>query len=823
MELEKYGTKVDDIPVHISYRIIELFSAGLYSSPNKAFEELVSNSYDAMASKVAVYIPQNSLEEDEVMWVCDNGHSMNKSGLKDLWMIGRSSKTNAEQDERPYIGQFGIGKLATYILTYRLIYICKTAEGFYSVEMDYRNIKDDTEEISLDEIELTEESAKELLTPYLKDGSRELMPFSLFGEGAEESWTFTIMTSLKPKVAEIKEGRLKWILSTALPLNPNFTLYFNGDKIDSSKTHKEPLKVWTFGEEDKIVAKNSEYTSGKDDYGFYVDLPNLKGVRGQLELYDDSLVKGKSELWGRSNGIFLSIRKRLINIDDPLLGMAAMTHGVFNRSRIIVEADGLNKFITSTRESIKDSTALSELKKYIQRKFSEAREFYFNKLDEEELLNRASYKIAHAAGSMSRRPLLIAAKKFFAGDISSLILTDIPEKLTVEEKNQIIQRLEEDLTSEEGIIKDVEWIALKPEEPIAKFDLLTGIARINLMHPFFANFVEDLKSPLPFQLFALTEILTEVALVEQGVSEVDIKEIIYRRDNILRELTFSDKQNAPAVANLIKATLDDPDGLEDSLTRSFAALGFETTPIGGNGKPDGLASAYLEHKNSEENYKITFDAKSTKKDKIMASTAHISGVDRHREDYGADYAVVVAIGFQGADNEDSAVNKEAKKLKVNLITASDLINLILLAGPKQLGLKQLRPLFENCHTTIETSKWINDLKDVEVDTGPIKEVLNATYDLMKDDTERPDISSIRAKLKYDYGIEDISKEKVSQIIQTLEILVPNYISIENSNLVSLQNTPEIILKALNQHSNDSMIPFEFRQMYLDAYNHQVES
>ena len=38
------------IEVRISYRIIQLFSEGLYSSPNKAVEELVSNSFDAGAS-----------------------------------------------------------------------------------------------------------------------------------------------------------------------------------------------------------------------------------------------------------------------------------------------------------------------------------------------------------------------------------------------------------------------------------------------------------------------------------------------------------------------------------------------------------------------------------------------------------------------------------------------------------------------------------------------------------------------------------------------------------------------------------------------------
>ena len=36
------GPKKSDIEVRISYRIVQLFSEGLYSSPNKAIEELVS-------------------------------------------------------------------------------------------------------------------------------------------------------------------------------------------------------------------------------------------------------------------------------------------------------------------------------------------------------------------------------------------------------------------------------------------------------------------------------------------------------------------------------------------------------------------------------------------------------------------------------------------------------------------------------------------------------------------------------------------------------------------------------------------------------------
>lgn len=44
MDITTIGNKIGDIPVEISYKIIQLFSAGLYSSPNKAFEELICNS-----------------------------------------------------------------------------------------------------------------------------------------------------------------------------------------------------------------------------------------------------------------------------------------------------------------------------------------------------------------------------------------------------------------------------------------------------------------------------------------------------------------------------------------------------------------------------------------------------------------------------------------------------------------------------------------------------------------------------------------------------------------------------------------------------------
>src|SRR4051812_24097352 len=86
------GRRTDDVVVSISYRIIELFSGGLYSSPNKAVEELVTNAYDALATDVRLLVPANTAAEDATIWVIDNGESMDVQGLHELWQIASSRK-----------------------------------------------------------------------------------------------------------------------------------------------------------------------------------------------------------------------------------------------------------------------------------------------------------------------------------------------------------------------------------------------------------------------------------------------------------------------------------------------------------------------------------------------------------------------------------------------------------------------------------------------------------------------------------------------------------------------------------------------------------
>ncbi len=80
------GKETDRIDVRLSYKIVELFSEGLYASPNKAIEELVANAFDAGAQNVQLLLSENLSEQNATVVVIDDGVSMDAEGLKRHWL-----------------------------------------------------------------------------------------------------------------------------------------------------------------------------------------------------------------------------------------------------------------------------------------------------------------------------------------------------------------------------------------------------------------------------------------------------------------------------------------------------------------------------------------------------------------------------------------------------------------------------------------------------------------------------------------------------------------------------------------------------------------
>ena len=817
MNLDTVGKKIDDIEVTISHRIIELFSAGLYSSPNKAFEELICNSYDAFASIVSVYVPSDFSVEDAYICVCDNGEGLNSQELKDLWRIGESSKRkgSGRDKRRLQIGQFGIGKLATYILARKLTYISKKEERYILATMDYNLIKEEYKSLLIDEREVNENEAKSLLELYVDEN---IVKFSLFGKNAEKSWTVSLMTELKPKANEIKIGRLKWVLKTALPLNPGFELNFNGEKMESSKINVPIMKKWIIGKDDETAEKmkNTECrkVNENSEENYFIDFEHLPGVYGEFILYEDSLVEGKSAELGRSHGIFLIIRGRLINLEDALLGMEAFSHGAFNRCRIIVYADELDKNLTSTREAVKASKPFESLKQYIKKKFNnEVRKYYFDQHLKTEEKKSVSSRMAQTSYLTSKKPIYDFVQNFYANHIMNPILI---EKPTEEEKEELLSLYEKNLETGEQVIEHVKLEFKNIDAPIAKLNLKNRTLVINQSHPYVANYIDSNNNMIPLESMVITEVLTESHLYELGIDEEIVNGIIRRRDSTLRQLALADKLGIPAVAMYLKDSLDNPNGLEDAVARVLGAIGFEVTQIGGNGEPDGKAEAFLgyDENGKSKGYVLTYDAKSTKKERISASTAHLSGIKRHQEKYNANYCLEVAFDYQGADDEESAITYESQRERATMITAKDLIKLLLLVTPKQLGLDKLRDLFETCHSPKQVHEWIEALEQRKVEIPPYYELVDVIYELQKTDTEAPVVEVVRMQLNKKLTKKCSSKE-VSDWLALLVKLVPGCVNVEGK-YVSVQVKAETIKDRI--HKAISQIPLDIQPLYNEIFH-----
>ena len=817
MNIETIGKKIDDIDIVISSRIIELFSAGLYSSPNKAFEELICNSYDAFASKVCVYTPNDVSVSNSFIWVCDNGEGLDAEELKHLWRIGHSLKRkDKERDKkRLQIGQFGIGKLSTYILARKLTYLSKKKEKYILATMDYNLINDDVRGIKIDEREVNEGEAKSIIDVYIKNS---LLNFDLFGDKAEKTWTLSLMTELKPKAAEIKIGRLKWLLSSALPLNPGFELVFNGVRVESSKIRIPVMKRWIIGKEDEtaeriIGASCRQEKKENEQEQYFVDLLNLKGVNGEFILYEDSLVNGKSSDLGRSNGIFLSIRGRLINLDDPLLGMDAFVHGVFNRTRIVINADELDNNLTSTREAVKECVPLLQLKDYIKKKFNnEVRKYYF---EQEKIINReksVSYRMSQTSFTTSKRPVYNFIRAFFANKVINPLLI---EKPPLDKQDELLKLYEHDLETGKQVIEKIEYDFKQMEEPIAKLNLVTKTLHINKTHPFVANYIDGTNYLIPLESMIITEVLTESYLYELISDESIINSIIRQRDSTLRQLALSDRIGIPTAAMFLKDSLDSATGLEEAVARVLTVFGFEVTPIGGKGEPDGKAEACLgfNEEGKKKSYSLTYDAKSTSKDRIAAATAHLSGLRRHREKYNADFSLEVAIDYQGSDDELSAISIEANNEKVTMLTAKDLIKLLLLMTPKQIGLDKLKDLFENCYAPQKVHEWVEKYEKIEIEKPPYYELIDIVYELQKTDSEAPVLEIVRYKLKEKMK-KDYSSGQVKEWLVLLSNLVPGSVTVEGK-IVGVQASSQIIKDRVRKAIND--MPTEYQELYNEIF------
>ena len=764
------GRQTDDIEVRLSYRIVELFSEGLYTSPNKAIEELVANSFDAGARGVHVLLSPNLHDQNATIAVIDDGEGMDQDGLKQHWLIGISNKRDLPSlpRGRKQIGKFGIGKLATYVLSNRLTHISKCGPKYYATSMDYRvidrRVDRDVEPkvpIRIALRELTLADAREAVKPWIESAALRASDLALFGERSPASWTVSIMSSLKPKVHEIKPGILRWILRTALPLRPDFGIWLNGEKLAPSKTDKELLWRWIVGKDlvdlprprpRGITASEDTNVPVSDEHRFGLNVPGLGRITGYAEAYKDLLTGGKSDEISRSHGFFVYVYGRLLNVVDGHFGISPneLRHGTFGRFRLVVHMDGLDNGLRSNREAIGEGALLETAQDVLRAIFNAVRPAIETHERDEEPGAKLARKLAGSPASLSRKPIVELARAVAEGKSKARHLI-VPSHDSHHVREEFLAGLEQRAQEPQQFVTDV-VIDLdgSSNDGIVRFDTASGSLRLNGWHPFVATFHDEFtnkRRAQPLELLAMAEVLAEAHLHSIGVKAKEIDEFLSARDQLLRHLANeSGRQSALAIANALSDARNSPDRLEECVCNAFRSLGFDVTPLGQRGNPDGIATAHLSAGDSgtPRHYSVSLEAKSKERPdvRVAAKDVDIASVIRHRNNFECDHAVVVGPAFPTSAGDHSALGEsieedrrtsaaQGRNRTITLITVDNLARLVRLRPVKQVGLRKLRELFKECKLPEQSANWVESVRKSSVESPPYRKIVETVEELQK--------------------------------------------------------------------------------------------
>lgn len=829
------GNETEKIDVRLSYRIVRLFSEGLYASPNKAIEELVANSFDAGARQVAVFLPADFHDQGATIVVLDDGEGMDAAGLKQHWLIGKSLKRDLATLPlgRQQIGKFGIGKLATYVLAHRLTHISKKGTKYYSTSMNFKMVDDRGEEeiepktpIKISLRELTESQAKEALKSWTSTAAFKNCGFHLFGSRGAKSWTFAILSDLKAKVHEISRGRVAWVLRTALPLRDDFSICLDGVKLEPSKAGKGRIKKWILGKDITELAKPapSEIEAAEDkneptdsEMRFALENTSVGRITGYAEAYQD-LLTGKSDEIGRSYGFFVYVLGRLINEEDGHFGISPdeLRHGTFGRIRIVVHMDGLDEHLQSDREHIRQGPVLIDAQNILRAIFNKIRPTVDMAVADEDPGVKLARKLAGSPASVSRRPIIEIARAILQGKIKSRYVA-VPASMTSAERDSLVAAMEARLEKPETFVSGIEFIFdAAANIGIAIYDAKTGILRINGFHPFVGAFYDEFSragSGLPLDLFAMAEVLLEAQLYQAGYSQTHVDAIMFVRDQYLRDVAQSSgRRTALVVSKALQDARNDEDNLEVEVVAAFKSLGFDAARDGRKGKSDGIARAHLsaDIKGHARNYSVSLEAKSKKKDgkSVSAATVNVSLIASHRNEAQCEHAIVVGPSFATTKGDSASIAKqidtdrELTKTKgepktITLINVDDLARLVRLAPIKGLGLLKLRDLFQLCRLPEECKAWVDKIEIAKAKKQPHKEVIDTIYQLQKKyNRAAVAYSALRVALgartpPIDYDTDD----GLIDLCKAMMEMAKSYITATNST-VELDQSPENVLAAI---------------------------
>lgn len=682
-----------DIEVEVAYEVIRLLSEQLYSSPLKAVEELVVNSWDADATECRVYVPEaTELAQptaQTVVAVLDNGHGMNESELRSLWHVGTSEKRTIGWDaraKRQQIGKFGIGKLASYVLARRVTYMTQSeGEPLRGVSIDFEDFRaadgsnGDLEPIKLQMLrvdnlaQLLNANVVEALLRELDIDASKLSA----GDGTWPHWTLVVLEDIKQKAQEIRVGRLHWVLSTAMPAASDFKLYLNGDEVESSKLDRTYLVDFQVHElpAERLTALGSETNEEWKVEGEKLVAPSFpSGVTGRVRVAEQSLYAagGKSEDLGRSHGFFVRVRGRLVNETDPLFGAKPLSFTTFYNLLAEVNADDLDSFITAPRDDLLQVEEKEKFRQLLLVLFREARARMEASQAEQERKEKEKKEEerSYVNPRLVERPVadaLLQARQ--EEDDGGWQLVD------AERDDEALQRLVESLYTDETPRRrySYQYRSAGRQEPLVKFEPESSLFWVNEDHDLVIANYEDPEARRLLEVLVTAEAMLEVYLREVNLDPRIIEHLLTRRDQLLRSLARDELYSLKAIAQGIRDARDSAKELEIAVVGALRALGFVARHISGSGTPDGEAS-FLVYGAGRSSFTLETKSSATVQD---LGGLDFGGLHQHFKDNGADGCLLVAPDYPGrTEHNNSQVAKRANEQDVSCWTVEALARVV---------------------------------------------------------------------------------------------------------------------------------------------------
>jgi hypothetical protein len=807
--IETVGQTVSEITVSIGPQFLELFSEHLYSSPNKTFEELVSNSWDAGASAVHIGMSPDLSADGAVVWVLDNGVSMDEDGLKALWAVASSIKRKSAQSERPQIGKFGIGKLATYILADCLTYVCRASDGVVrAVTMDYRRIDEQKDKnlhidpLPLEVRELDKTQLVQLLSALDSEGKIAELIENENGVPAAPSdsqyenefggpdppagdqsgtWTLAVLTSLKAKGSAMQVGHIKRMLRYALPLGGSLGIVFNGEPLHSTKVSVEVDNEWILGkgigisvvtitddDENEAEFKITEVDKGDESY---VTIDGVPGkLTGTVRLYADRIAGGKSEIIGSSNGFFVNVLGRVVNTETPYFGLENLSHSAWARFRATIRTDGLDDDLAINREGLLETPALAIFRAFLLSLFNKARNAYDADL-------RASWPdvgqvLTETWGTVPLEPLREVIKDGLSAGADLPSFVDMADS----DPDAELVRVEQSDPGDVGeFISDVVLEDLTTDDSFVRYDLAHHRVVVNRQHPFAREHGETHEQQLLLRDTALVDVLTQAYMASLGIAVDVLDQIADYREQSFRLLAQRQRRTGVQLGEMLVNATASEKGLERVVGDALEYLGFQVRRLGQTGKTEGVATAPARPADGEsdlgKSFSFTYDAKSSGKAKVKTGNVGVAGLVRHREDEKAEFTLVVA-----GEYEAGGLEKECEKQKVTPMRAKDLAKLLLIVathGP--VDLSEFQGLFWQYSPDAVTA-WVDEF----VKKATSRRVLG--YDTLLAIIDKlgyvgPDaitVSVIAHEARALLGEDEFPKTRdVNAVLRGLEVLLPN--------------------------------------------------